>query len=161
MKSTSTISELAYTGSLIWPIGMKTFPSKLTKGESQAVKSSGFKFSPLYKSGYIISAPLPWSTNTLFTSYPSILRVTTKASSYGYMVPILFLFEKLKVSWISTLALFGLKLKSSTYSQATDITLEGWELVLLGAAKMTLIVPKRALEEASVRDPNPTWLPTH
>ena len=36
-------------------------------------------------------------------------------------------------------------------SQATDITLEGQELVLPGAAKMTLIVPRGCLEEASLR----------
>ena len=70
MKSTSTISEPVYMGSLIWPLGVTVFPSKLTKGESYAIRSSGFRFSPLYKSGYITSTVLPWSTNTLFTSNP-------------------------------------------------------------------------------------------
>ena len=59
MKSTSITSERVCMGSLIWPLGVTAFPSKLTKGESYAVRSSGFKFSPLYKSGYITSTALP------------------------------------------------------------------------------------------------------
>ena len=64
------------------------------------------------------------------------------------MVTILSLSEKLSVGWISTLALFGSRLGSLASSRATDITLEGWESVLLGAAKMTLIVPNEGLEKA-------------
>ena len=63
------------------------------------------------------------------------------------MVPILSSSEKLNADRISTLALFGLKLESSACSQAIDITLKGWEPVLPGAIKMTLIVPKGGLEE--------------
>ena len=59
MKSTSTTSEPVYMGSLFRPFGVMVFPSKLTKGESYVVRSSGFKFSLLYKSGYIISTALP------------------------------------------------------------------------------------------------------
>ena len=59
MKSTSTTFEPVYMGSLIWPFGVTVFPSKLIKGESYAIRSSGFKFSPLYKSGYITSIALP------------------------------------------------------------------------------------------------------
>ena len=113
-----------------------------------AVKSSGFRFSLLYKSGYIISTPLPWSTDTLFTSYPHILNVTTRASSCGCMVPTLSSFEKLSASRTSTLALLGSRLKSLAGGRVIDITLEGCKPVLLGATKMTLIVPKGGLEEA-------------
>ena len=70
MKSTSTNFEPVYIGSLIWPLGITVSFSKLTRGESYAVRSSDFKFSLLYRSGYIISIALPWFTNTLFTSYP-------------------------------------------------------------------------------------------
>ena len=64
------------------------------------------------------------------------------------MVPILPLSEKLNAGRISTLALFGLKLESLIDSRAIDITLEGWEPVLLGTLKMMLIVPNGGLEEA-------------
>ena len=97
MKFASTISELVYIGNLIWPLGMSVFPLKLTRGESLAVRSLGFKFRLLYRSGYIISTTLPWSTNTLFTSYPHILRVTTKVSSWGWMVPILSFSENPRI----------------------------------------------------------------
>ena len=36
--------------------------------------------------------------------------------------------------------------------RATDITLDGQDLILLGAAKMTLIVLKEGLEGISFRD---------
>ena len=64
------------------------------------------------------------------------------------MVPTLSSFEKLNAGRISTLALFGIELLSSAGNWATNITLEGCELVLPGAAKMTLIVPTKGLEEA-------------
>ena len=137
---------------------MTAFPSKLTRGESYTVKSSGLKFSSLYRSGYIISTPLPWLTITLFTSYPLILSVTTKASLWGCMVPILSSFEKLSAGWISTIALFGSRLLYSADSRVTDITLEGQESILPGVAKMTLIIPRGGLEEASFRGSEPVWL---
>ena len=43
--------------------------------------------------------------------------------------------------------------------RAMDITLDGQDHVLLGAAKMTLIVPKGGLEETSLRDSELVWLP--
>ena len=43
--------------------------------------------------------------------------------------------------------------------QATNITLDGQDPVLPGAAKMTLIVPKGGLEEISLRDLELAWLP--
>ena len=64
------------------------------------------------------------------------------------MVPILFSSEKLNDGRISILAFFDSELESSVSSRAIDITLEGWELVLPEAVKMTLIVPKGGLEEA-------------
>jgi len=71
------------------------------------------------------------------------------------MVPILSSSEKSNTGWISTKAFFDSKLMSSEDSRATDITLEGQELVLLGAAKMTFIVPKGGLEEASLQSSEP------
>ena len=67
--------------------------------------------------------------------------------------------EKLNVGWMLTLALFGLEFESSTDNRATDIILEGQDSVLPRAVKMTFIVPKRGLEEASLRDSEPVWLP--
>ena len=66
------------------------------------------------------------------------------------MVPILSLPEKLSVSWISTLALFGSGLVSLADSRATVITLEGQERVLPRATKITFIVTKGGIEEASL-----------
>ena len=43
--------------------------------------------------------------------------------------------------------------------RATEITLDGQDLVFPGAAKMTLIVPKGGLEETSLRDSELAWLP--
>ena len=40
-----------------------------------------------------------------------------------------------------------------------DITLDEQDLVLPGAAKMTLIVPKGGLEGISLRDSELAWLP--
>ena len=74
------------------------------------------------------------------------------------MVPILSSSEKLSANWISILALFSSGLLSLANSRAIDITLEGQEPVLLGAAKMTLIVPKGGLDEASLRGSEPVWL---
>ena len=65
--------------------------------------------------------------------------------------------EKLNAGRISILALFDLGLESSANGQATNITLEGWEPVLLEVAKMTLIVSKGGFEEASLWDLDPVW----
>ena len=43
--------------------------------------------------------------------------------------------------------------------RATDITLDVHDPVLPGAAKMTLIVPKKGLEGTSLRDLELAWLP--
>ena len=43
--------------------------------------------------------------------------------------------------------------------RATDMTLNGQDPVLPGAAKMTLIVPNEGLEETSLRDSELAWLP--
>ena len=67
------------------------------------------------------------------------------------MVPTLSSSEKLNAGWMFTLALFGFGLMSSADSRATNITLKEQELVLPKAAKMTFIIPKGGLEEASLR----------
>ena len=150
MKSTSTISESVCMANLIQHLGMTIFPLKLTRGESQAIRFSGFKFSPFYRLVYIISTALPQSTSTLFTSYPPILRVITRALSWGWMVPILSSSENSRTRWISIFALFGYKLESSIGSQTMDIILDGNDPVLPRVVKMTLIVPRRGLERASL-----------
>ena len=71
------------------------------------------------------STQLPWSTITLFKSYPSIQKVTTEASLCSWIVPILSSSEKLNEGRIFNLALFGSELGSSVGDQATDITLAG------------------------------------
>ena len=43
--------------------------------------------------------------------------------------------------------------------RAMDITLDERDPILPGAAKMTLIVPNRGLEETSPRDSKLAWLP--
>ena len=144
MKSTSTTFEPTCTGSLIWPFETTTFPSKPNKDESYTIKSSGFKFSPLYKSGYMVPT---------FSHHTPYLKGDHRASSCGCMVPTLSSSEKFNASWISILTLVGSKLGFLTGGRATDITLEGWESVLPRAAKMTLIVSKGGLEEASLRGP--------
>ena len=48
----------------------------------------------------------------------------------------------------STLALFGFELMPSKDRRATDITLDGHDFVLPGAAKITLIVPKGVLKDS-------------
>ena len=50
----------------------------------------------------------------------------------------------------SSLALFGSWLPSSEDRRATDITLEGHDPVLPGAAKIMLIVPRGGLEGFSL-----------
>ena len=75
------------------------------------------------------------------------------------MVQTLSSSEKLNAGWILTLALFGSEFESSADSRVTDIILEGPDPVLLGAAKMTFIVPKGGLEEATLRGSEFVWLP--
>ena len=113
----------------------------------------------LNRSRYMISTPLPRSTSTLFTPYPPILSVTTRASSCGYKVPILSSSKKLKTGQISTLPLFESWGKSSVGVRAIDITLEGWEPILLREVRMTPIVPIVGLVEASLWAPDSAWLP--
>jgi len=73
------------------------------------------------------------------------------------MVLTLFSSEKLNASRTSSLALFDFGLGSSTCGQATDITLEGCEPILLGATKMTLIILKGSFEEAFPWALDPAW----
>ena len=75
------------------------------------------------------------------------------------MVPTLSLSKKLKASRTSILAIFSSGVESYTRGRAMDNTLEGREPILPGTAKITLIVPKGTLKEASLRDPNPAWPP--
>ena len=51
-----------------------------------------------------------------------------------------------------SLALFGSRQMSLEDRQATDITLDRHDPVLLGAAKITLIVPRGGLEGVSLSD---------
>ena len=149
IKSTSTTSNPVCMGYLICPFGVTVFPSKLIKGESYAIRFSGFRFSPLYRSGYITYTALPWSTSTLFTSNPQILSVTTKASLWGWMVPILSSSENPNTGELPFLDLLDSLSLSSAESRATDITLKGKEPVLPGVARMTCIIPMGGLKDTS------------
>ena len=66
------------------------------------------------------------------------------------MVPTLYLSEKLRVGQKSILPLLELGVKSLACGRAIDTTLDGYELVLLGVARITLIVPKGGLKEISL-----------
>ena len=66
------------------------------------------------------------------------------------MVLALSLFEKLSASWTFYLALFSPGLAPFVANRATNITLDGREPVRLEVVKMTFIVPKGGLEEASL-----------
>ena len=52
----------------------------------------------------------------------------------------------------SSLALFGSQQMFSEDRRATDITLDGHDPVLLGAAKITLIIPNEGLKGVSLSD---------
>ena len=75
------------------------------------------------------------------------------------MVPILSSSEKPRIGWVFFIALFGSELESLAGSRATNITLEGQELVLPEAAKMIFIIPNRGLKESSFRDSKSVWPP--
>ena len=77
--------------------------------------------------------------------------MTSRALSWGWMVPTLSSFENPKIGWMSILALLSPALESSTGSRAMDITLDGEDPVLPGVAKITLIVPRGGLGGASPR----------
>ena len=68
------------------------------------------------------------------------------------MVPYLSASEKLNINGTFILALFGIELESSSERQDNDITLEGQDPVLLGAAKMTFMVPRGGLGAAFPRN---------
>ena len=60
----------------------------------------------------------------------------------------------------SGLAFFGSRLVSLEGRQATDITLDGHDPVLPGAAKITLIVPRGGLEGVSLSDREVVYPPS-
>ena len=68
------------------------------------------------------------------------------------MVPYLSASEKLNTNGTFILALFGIELESSSERQDNDITLEGQDPVLPGAAKMTFMVPRGGLGAAFPRN---------
>ena len=107
----------------------------------------------------LISIALPWSIITLFTSYPPILSVTTKASSCGCMVPCLSTSEKLNTNGTFILALFGIKLESSSEQQDTDIILKEQDPILPEIANMTFMVPRGGLGAAFPWNAEFVWLP--
>ena len=59
-----------------------------------------------------------------------------------------------------SLALFGSWQVSSEGRQATDITLDGHDPVLPGAAKITLIIPREGLEGTSLSDQELVYPPS-
>ena len=81
----------------------------------------------------------------MFTSYPPILSVTTKASLCGCMVHSLSSSEKPNTNGTFILTLFDIELEPSSEQQDTDIILEGQDPVLPRAANMTFMVSKGGL----------------
>ena len=75
------------------------------------------------------------------------------------MVPILSSSEKPMTNGNSTLAFFRFRLMFLEDRRATDITLDGHDLVLPGTVKMILIIPKGGLKGISFRDSEFAWLP--
>ena len=71
------------------------------------------------------------------------------------MVPSLSSSEKPKTNGMFILALFDVELQSSVGDRDIDNTLEGQELVLPRAVKITFIMPRGSLEEASSRISEP------
>ena len=143
MKFMPTTLSPVYTGNMIIPFGIVVFPSNPIYGASCWSKSSSLSPRPLNKSGYIISAPLPWSTITLLTSNPATHKVTTKASSCGWIIPNLYSLENPMIGCSETLDfLHGTSSSDSAIYGDTNITpLTGWGSIL-GVAKITFIVPK-------------------
>ena len=64
-------------------------------------------------------------------------------------VPTLSSSEKLKAGQTSILLLLESGIRISANGRSIDITLDGWEPVLPGVVRITLIIPKSGLEEAS------------
>lgn len=143
MKSTSTTLLPICIGNLIIPMGVTVFSSNPIKEISYLLRSLGFYPRPLYRSGYMISVPFPWSTITLFTSNLPIWSVTPRALSWGWKVPTLFALEKPRIG--SSLLLLHLDFLCSSLAVSCGemaITPDEVPTSLLGAAKITLMVPK-------------------
>ena len=83
MNATITSLPSIFTRREICPLGATTLPSNPTNSVSYFNRSQFFNLSPLNRFGYIISAPLPWSTITLLTKKPLIQAVITNAPSCG------------------------------------------------------------------------------
>lgn len=168
MKFTITSFPSVTLYSLIWPTNITIFPSKPTKGVSYLVRSSSFSPSPLYKLGYMISALLLWLIISLFMTNPQIQRVTTNASSCGYIVPSRSSSSKALFS-LPILAFFSswLACSNSCYSVML-ITPLHWRIATLvfKVACMTLIISRGGgitfpwLPNAYPKVPTP-WLTTY
>ena len=143
MKLTLTTLSLVCTGNRIIPFGIVVFPLNPINRASYRSTSSSLSPRPLNKLGYIISAPLPWSTITLLTLNLTIRKVTTRASSCGWIVPNLSFSENPMIGCSEILAfLHGASYSNSAICGDTNITpLTGWDS-LLRVAKMTFIVPR-------------------
>ena len=119
MKFTLTSFPLVTIESFIYHSGTTTLPLNPTNSIAYLLRSSGFKSYPLYKSGYMISAPLPWSIITIFAKNPLIHKVMTKASSHGCNIPFRSSSPKV-IGSLFTLSLFlGQSIASAPYRVAT------------------------------------------
>ena len=119
------------------------FLSNLTNGVSYLVRSSSLKSNPLYKSGYMISALLPWLIITLFKRNTPILRVTTSTSPCGYVVP------SRSSSSKAIFSLLGLSFfprwstsSISCWGVMLSISLRWLALILIDTACITSIIPR-------------------
>ena len=129
-------------GSEIYSSGITIRPSNPTRGRSYLERSSFFKPSPLNRSGYMTSAPLPWSINTFFTIKPFIWALTTKASLCGWIVPSRLSSLKAMSSWVG----FNFFSEGYSFGQLSTGTTANTPLLLvtrvtLEIAWMTSITP--------------------
>ena len=103
----------------------------------------------------MISTPFPWSIITLLISKPTICKVTTSALLWGWIVPSLSTSENPKTGCSYSL-IFLSGLPSSSTFDCGDIVIT--PLIesgsFLGAAKMTLIVPREDRGTVLLWDPN-------
>lgn len=142
MKFTITSFPSVSTGKEIYPSGITILPSNPTKGVSYLDKFSVFNPNPLYRLGYIISTPFPWSTNILFITKPPILVVTMRESLCDWVVHSKSSFMN-SIGLRFNLGFFSSRVSPSGFSTETTlkIPLRWLKFVPIEAACITSITP--------------------
>ena len=137
-------------GSLIWPLGMTGFPSKLTRGDCRPLGPRISNSDPCIGRGTL------FQRRCLGLPVLSLHHIPYPESDYqGILMGLdgsnLILVRESQNRLDVHLGSFQPALESSTGSRATDITLDGKDPVLPRATKMTLIVPRWGLGGVSLR----------